>query len=266
MSFTVILKGVKGVPVKNEECQKEQHGELLEEIKRVLPGNEDNIYLALVQGAWDALGVHEQTKTFVRNPLTKKELTDTLGSVLSALRKIRNGVGRLENNLNNLKNNIEKLGEANASPLDTIFYDANDKDDALMSEVLETHSSGFEKIIEQFHKSPDLLQHPYYKQLIIKMEKTIERYLSDHIGNPGRGRGKRSTQSYSSAIEILARYFQENLPDERLSSARTVDERGSIFYKYVAFWHREILKEEKTDLRRHIKAVIKSDNSSLHWR
>jgi hypothetical protein len=243
----------------------EQNEKLLIELKKVMNEPRDSIARELLSGAWDAFGVHSKGKDFFKNSLTKRVLEDHLKSAFSAIKKINSGKGNRGDNLRKLNLALHNLGYANRSPLDTIFFEANDKDETLMRVVLPLEkASAFEMFIEEFLERPELLDVRINQEICIKMQRTIEQYLTNHIAHPGKGH-RETTRAYFLGIELLARYFTEAYPENKLSYAKTKDNRESKFYRYVNFWQKHILQEKETDLRRHIKDVIESKHSRLHW-
>lgn len=177
----------------------------------------------LAVGLTDALGYHKQVGEMYCGNLSLTEYREEITTALHALERT--------------ERRLESIGIQHCQTLDTLYRDANEGDTTLMNLPRTIGPNGENAAI-------------YI--LAQRLRKTLELALKN-ISTPGKGGMNRERKKYIAGIEMLARYFSEAFPKNKLSASQT-----GKFYKYVELWFMHSLEQDDPgDLRPHIRNTLK---------
>jgi hypothetical protein len=218
----------------------------------------------LILGLEDALGFQRQLDGFTVPTQGVRELADLLKKVSTALGKIANHPhllkakrARINGRIRTFKTTLlekltldtQKITIENRQLLDSLYYEANNKDSTLLfCPDLSLDECGFDRAIKNLADTSD---NKIVKRKSECLKKAVD-YFKSTLKRPGSG-GTKSAGRFIPGIEMLARYFKQFLPGKKISA-----KPGTFFFNYVRFWFNEIGEGPQESPERHIQAFLDS--------
>lgn len=187
----------------------------------------------LLAGMHDAIGYHEEVGPSYYSEITINEYRANIQTAHDAIRILNASL----NNLPHLDRLLidDYYREANDS--DTLMIDLGDK---IMLETVQLES-GFQQVSQRMQNALNLAE--------------------KNIRTSGAGNARRQAREYMAAIEMLARWFADVFPNNKISAVE-----NTLFYRYVMLWLKCFTKKNwaDKDIRRHISNALNHPNVRLN--
>ncbi|AUN94820.1 hypothetical protein [Pseudazoarcus pumilus] len=179
--------------------------------------------------------------------VTFKEYAANIERLQKGLEKIASGRGDTDRAIRVVRQAISALPPADVEALDS--YDRNTAIKPLAKRHLR--DSHFEQAIDRLIEQDDSERRASARSL-------AEIVAQVELNRPGKGGGSRCAKRFVPAIQELAYWFAEALPNHAISSSE-----NTVFYRYVAYWLQDHGGSTIEFPERHIHAAIED---AKHWR
>lgn len=187
----------------------------------------------LLSGLHEAHGYHKDMGAMYFSEISIKDYKSNICKAHDAIKR--------------LNASLSSLPDSNKLVIDDYYRQANESDMMMINladgVMLQTGEpvSGFQQVAQRMEKALKLAE--------------------ENVRTPGAGGAKRTGKEYIAAIEMLARWFSDVFPENKVSATP-----NTPFYRYAQLWFRCFvdLDDNDKDIRRHIANTLNHPHVTLH--